>query len=75
VLPIAARRWVLTDKSFLQSIKNQAVGALYLAVGPWMSHRNIFDLNRAAFTEIPKLMRVEIGSQIYDNSVGETKAV
>jgi hypothetical protein len=40
-----------------------------------MSHRNIFDLNGAPFTEIQKLMRVEIGSQICDNGVGKAKAV
>jgi hypothetical protein len=47
-------------ESFLQSIKNQAVGALNLAIGPQMSHQNIFDFNGAAFTEILELMHVEI---------------
>jgi hypothetical protein len=35
--------------------------------------RNIFDFNGVAFTEIPKLMRVEIGSQICDDGVGKPK--
>jgi hypothetical protein len=65
---------LLVIKSFLQSIKNQAIGMLNLAVGPQMSHRYIFDFNGAAFTEILELMRVEIGSQICDNSIGEAKS-
>jgi hypothetical protein len=62
-------------KSFLQSIKNQAFGALYLAIGPRMSHRNIFDFNGASFKKIPNLIRVKIGFQICDNCVGKAKMV
>jgi hypothetical protein len=36
--PLAALFVVLIIESFLQSIKNQAVGALNLAFGPRVSH-------------------------------------
>jgi hypothetical protein len=29
---------ILIIESFLQSIKNQAIGVLNLAIGPWVSH-------------------------------------
>jgi hypothetical protein len=48
---------------------------LSLAVGPRVSHLNILDLYGIAFTELPKLMQVEIGSQVCDDSVGEAKSV
>jgi hypothetical protein len=48
---------------------------LNLAIGPRMSHWNIFDFNGTVFTEIQELMRVEIGSQNYDDSVREAKVV
>jgi hypothetical protein len=66
---------IIVIESFLQSINNQAVGALNLAISPRMSHRNIFDFNGAMFIEIPELMRVEIGSQIDDDGVGEAEVV
>jgi hypothetical protein len=36
--------------------ENQAVGALNLAIGPQMSHQNIFGFKGTAFTETPELM-------------------
>jgi hypothetical protein len=36
--PLAALFVVLIVESFLQAIKNQAVGALYLVIGPRVSH-------------------------------------
>jgi hypothetical protein len=48
---------------------------LNLTIGPWMRHRNIFDFNRVAFTEISELMQVKVGSQIHDDGVEEAKAV
>jgi hypothetical protein len=36
--PLATIFVVIVVESFLQAIKNQAVGALNLTVGPWVSH-------------------------------------
>jgi hypothetical protein len=36
--PLAVLFAILVVKSFLQSIEDHAVGALNLAVGPWVSH-------------------------------------
>jgi hypothetical protein len=40
-----------------------------------MSHGNILDLNGTVFIEIPELMRVEIGSQVGDDGVGEAETM
>jgi hypothetical protein len=48
---------------------------LNLAIGPRVSQSNVLDFNGTAFTEILELIRVEIGSQVRDDSVGETKMV
>jgi hypothetical protein len=46
---------------------------LILAIDPRMSYENIFDFNGAAFTKVPELMRVEIGSKSMMMVLGKPK--
>jgi hypothetical protein len=51
VNPLATLFTIRIIESFLQSIKDQAVGALNLAIGPQVSYRNILDLDGASLTK------------------------
>jgi hypothetical protein len=58
--PLAIFFAIRVIKSFLQSIEDQAISVLNLAIGPQVSHRNVLDLNGSSLTEFPKLVRVEV---------------
>jgi hypothetical protein len=51
--PLVAFFAIPIIESFLQSIKDHAIGALILAVGPQVSHRDILDLDGAALAKFP----------------------
>jgi hypothetical protein len=54
--PLATFFAIHVVESFLQPIKDQAIGTPNLAIGLQVSHRNILDLNGASFAEFPELV-------------------
>jgi hypothetical protein len=58
--PLANLFDVRVVESFLQLIKDQAIGALNLAVVLRVSHRNILNLNCACLAEFLELKLLEV---------------
>jgi hypothetical protein len=54
--PLATFLAFCVIESFPQTIKDQAIGALNLATGPRVSHRDVLGLDDASLTEFPELV-------------------
>jgi hypothetical protein len=57
-------------QSLLQSVEYNPIGTFDLSVGPRMGNSDIPDVDPAVLAVFPKLVIVEVGTQVCDDAVG-----
>ena len=65
----------LLVEPLLQRVQDHAIGALDLAIGPWVCHRDIVDGDASFIVEIPEVTAGERGPKVGDDAIRQTKPV
>ena len=73
--PLGAIFFDRVKNSGLEPLKDQAVGALRLAVAPGVSHGGIVYVDAIVLEEIPELNSGEGGAQVRDDTVRYSEPV